>query len=268
VATAATVDVRGRLATSDKWFYVWMGGLCMLLPLGGFGGTYLAPTARGTFEEPTILHLHALLSFGWTSLFVVQSSLIAQRRVARHRTIGLAGISLATATFFTGVIVAIKAMDVGIAAGGGESARAFAIFPLTIIVMFAGLCAAGIANMTRPAHHKRLMLMATIQLMPPALIRLIGVAAGSQTMLGPRQFGVPPPSVSVGAGLAAGTVAGIASDLLIVGAMIYDWRTKGRPHRVYWIAGGIIVAVQVARIPMSSTGAWTGFTDVLSSLAR
>lgn len=266
MATAATVDVRGPLTTSDKWFYVWMGGLCMLLPLGGFGGTYLAPTARGTFEEPTILHLHALLSFGWTGLFVVQSSLIAQRRVARHRTIGLAGISLATATFFTGVIVAIKAMDVGIAAGGGESARAFAIVPLSIIATFAGLVAAAIANVKRPEYHKRLMLMATASIMPPAIGRLIGMAAGSQTMLGPRQFGVPPPSV--GAGLAAGTVVGIASDLLIVGAMIYDWRTKGRPHRVYWIAGGIIVAVQVARIPMSSTGAWTGFTDLLSSLAR
>lgn len=265
MATTATADVRSSLATKE-WFYVWIGGLCMVLPLGGFAGTYLVPIARGTFEEPMILHLHALLSFGWIGLFVLQSSLIARGRVVRHRAIGLAGISLATATFFTGVIVVIKAMNVGIASGGGESARAFAIMPLTIIAMFAGLCAAAIANIARPAYHKRLMLMATIQIMPPALNRLIGIAAGAQVLLGPRQFGVPPPSVNVGMG--AGTVGGVASDLLILAAMIYDWRTKGRPHRVYWIAGGIIVAIQMLRVPMSTTGAWTAFTQVLSSLTR
>ena len=264
MATTATTYVSSSRSTHE-WFYVWMSGLCMVLPLGGFFGTYLVPIARGSFEEPTILHLHALFSFAWIGLFVLQSWLIARGRVVRHQAIGLGGIALATATFFTGVIIAIEAMNAGIVAGNGQTARVVAIFPLTIIATFAGLVAAAIANVKRPEYHKRLMLMATLSIMPPSLARLIGMAV-TLTTLGPRQFGVAPPSVMVA--IAIGTVAGVAADLLIVMAMVYDWRKKGRPHRVYWIAGGIIVAVHVLRIPMSTTGAWTGFTEMLSSLAQ
>jgi hypothetical protein len=264
VATSATTYVPSSRMTRE-WFYVWMGGLCMVLPLGGFLGTYLVPVATGTFEEPTIVHLHAAFSFAWIGLFVLQSWLIARGRVVRHQAIGLGGIALATATVFTGAIIAIKAMNAGIGAGNGQSARAFAIVPLSIIATFAGLVAAAIANVKRPEFHKRLMLMATASIMPPAIARLIGMAA-TLTAGAPRQFGVAPPSVV--AAMAIGTVAGVAADLLIVTAMVYEWRTRGRPHRVYCIAGSIIIAVQVLRIPMSTTGAWTGFTEMLSSLAR
>src|SRR5215468_7022801 len=137
-------------------------------------------------------------------------------------------------------------MNTGIVAGHAPSARAFAIFPLTIIATFGGLVAAAIANVRRPEYHKRLMLLATVSIMPPAVARLIGMAA-TLTTGAPRQFGVAPPSVI--AAMAIGTVAGVAADLLIGAAMVYEWRTRGRPHRVYWIAGGIIIAVQVLRIP-------------------
>ena len=264
VATTMTPYVSSSRRSSE-WFYVWMGGICMVLPLGGFFGTYLVPVASGTFNEPSILHLHALFSFAWTGLFVTQGWLIARGRVVRHEAVGLAGIALATATFFTGVIIAIKAINAGIAAGNGEGARAFGIVSLTIMALFAGLFAAAIANIKRPDYHKRLMLMATVSIMPPALIRLIGMVA-TLSVRGPRQFGVGPRSVV--AGMVTGTVAGVAADLLIVAAMVYEWRTNGRPHRVYWIAGSVILAVQILRIPMSSTGVWAGFTQALSSLAR
>jgi hypothetical protein len=264
VATTATTYVPSSRSTFE-WFYVWMGGLCMVLPPGGFFGTYLVPIASGTFEEPPIVHLHALFSFAWIGLFVLQSWLIARGRVVRHRAIGLGGIALATATFFTGVIIAIKAMNAGIVAGNGQTARVVAIFPFTIIATFAGLVAAAIANVKRPEYHKRLMLMATLSIMPPALARIIGMAA-TLTTLAPRQFGVAPPSVV--AAIAIGTVAGVAADLLIVAAMVYEWRKRGRPHRVYWIASGIILAVHVLRIPMSTTEAWAGFTEMLSFLAH
>jgi len=264
VATSATTYVPTLRITRD-WFYVWMGALCMVLPMGGFLGTYLVPVATGTFEEPTILHLHALFSFAWVGLFVLQSWLIARGRVARHQAFGLGGIALATATFFTGVTIAIKAMNAGSVAGNAQNARAFAIVPLTVIGIFAGLVAAAIANIKRPEYHKRLMLMATFSIMPPAMGRLILMAA-TLTIGAPRQFGVGPPSVVLA--MAAGTVAGVAADLLIVAAMVYEWRKNGRPHRVYWIAGGAIIIVQVLRIPMSTTGAWADFAQILSSLAQ
>ena len=257
--TTAAVSVQSSRTVSN-WFYVWMGALCVLLPIGGFFGTYLVPLASGTFDEPSILHVHAVLAFAWTGLFVTQAWLIARGRVVRHEAVGLAGIALATATFSTGVIVAIKTMNVGIATGN-EGARAFAIVPITIIVTFAGLVAAAVANIKWPEYHKRLMLMATISIMPPAMGRLLGMAT-QQIAIGPRRLG------ATIAPVALGSVSAVAADLLIVGAMAYEWRTRGRVHRVYWIAGAAIVLIQLLRIPLSATGAWMRFTEVLSSLAQ
>jgi hypothetical protein len=59
----------------------------------------------------------------------------------------------------------------------------------------------------------------------------------------------------------------ILSDLLIVVAMIHDRRTTGRVHPVYWIAGGALLAVQVLRVPLSSTDAWVRVTHWLTALA-
>ena len=87
------------------------------MPLAGFFETYLVPVATGRFGEPAIVHLHALFAFGWVALFVLQGSLIARGRVVRHEAFGLAGIALATGMCFTGIIVASKAMSVGIDAG-------------------------------------------------------------------------------------------------------------------------------------------------------
>jgi hypothetical protein len=56
---------------------------------------------------------------------------------------------------------------------------------------------------------------------------------------------------------------GLIVDLLIVAAMIHDRRTIGRVHRVYWIAGAVVVAVQVLRVPFSSTHAWAQIVQAL-----
>jgi hypothetical protein len=48
---------------------------------------------------------------------------------------------------------------------------------------------------------------------------------------------------------------------LIVAAIVYDWRTRGRPHPAYWIAGGAWLAIQLLRIPFSKTPAWHAMAD-------
>jgi hypothetical protein len=57
-------------------------------------------------------------------------------------------------------------------------------------------------------------------------------------------------------------------DLLIVVGMIYDWRTRGRPHPAYLIGGGLLLAVELARIPLATTPAWLGFATYLAGFAK
>jgi hypothetical protein len=53
---------------------------------------------------------------------------------------------------------------------------------------------------------------------------------------------------------AAAPPAFVASILLLV-AIIFDWRMRGRPHRIYVIGGALHVALKVIQMPISATAA-------------
>jgi hypothetical protein len=126
------------------------------------------------------------------------------------------------------------------------------------MVLFAGFFIAAIANIQRPEAHKRLMLLATITLLQAAMARIFfvlitGGGPGLRPGLGP-----PPP-------LDIGLVPSLITELLIVAGLVYDWRTRGRPHPVWLIGAAITTAVILLRGPLSGTQGWLAFAD---SLAR
>ncbi len=247
--------------TEHKYFYVAMAAIMLATTIVAFFGSYIAPAAAGRPVGPTVIHLHALVGFTWIGLFFVQTLLVANGRTPNHQAMGLFGIAVATAMVFSGLMVATKNMSVGIAGGADDAARAFAIFPVTIVLLFIGFFAAAIANIGRPEVHKRLMLIATIMTMPPAAGRFLAVLFRDDAL--PRQIlGAPP------ATLAGGTAASLAADLFLIAAILYDWRTRGRPHPVYVIGLGVIVLIQAGRLPLSQTPFWRGVTDMLLSLGQ
>ncbi len=120
--------------------------------------------------------------------------------------------------------------------------------------LFGVFVVAAIAYVRRPEIHKRLMLLATITILPPAIARLfyavnVGMSAGLRPgIAGPRT-------------VESVLMTGLLADLLIVVAMAYDWRTRGRIHPAYLIGGGAIVAVQFLRAPLSTTQWWYSIAD-------
>jgi hypothetical protein len=56
----------------------------------------------------------------------------------------------------------------------------------------------------------------------------------------------------------------LIADVFILVGVIYDWRTRGRPHPAYLIGGATIVAAQVLRGPLSTTQWWSGIVDCLA----
>src|SRR6185437_9531096 len=75
----------------------------------------------------------------------------------------------------------------------------------------------------------------------------------------PGTQGPPPVFVAVPPGFVA--------DLLIVVAMIYDWRTRGRPHHVYVYGGLTLLADQLVTVPVSTTQTWMSIARFLEGLA-
>jgi hypothetical protein len=57
------------------------------------------------------------------------------------------------------------------------------------------------------------------------------------------------------------------SYLLIVAAMIYDWRTRGKVHTVYLIAFPILLMIAYLVIPISETAGWHAFARDYVALA-
>lgn len=49
--------------------------------------------------------------------------------------------------------------------------------------------------------------------------------------------------------------------------LVYDWRTRGRPHPVYLVALPILMFLAWAVIPVSETAAWHGFARNYLQLA-
>ena len=222
----ATVAQPAR--TSAQRFYVYMGVTFVAIAFGGFAPTFWMPLASGTFTADPVIHLHGLLYSAWTLFFLWQAVLVARGRRRDHRSWGLAGISLATAMVFSGVIAAINSMNLADAAGLGDAGRRFSIVSLTAALLFGCSVTAAISTVHKSEAHKRWMVLATVPLMQAPVGRLLRPIFASD-VLGP-----PPVLVTIPAALLV--------DLLIVAALLYDGRTRGRPHPVYVVGGGLIVA--------------------------
>ena len=252
---AATTSATAPSARSDaQWFYVWMAGICVLIAFGGFIPTYWARLAAGTFKGAPILHIHGLLFFAWTLFFLAQTAFVASGRTPKHRNWGMFGISLATAMGITVVLAAINSIKAAETIGMGDEARRFTIVSLSGLALFAAFIGLAIANVGRADLHKRFMLLAMVPLMHAAMARVFMVAFAPAGAKGP-----PPVFVAV--------PPGIFVDLLIVAAIIHDWRTRGRPHRVYVIGGAIIVCVQLLSVPLSTSPTWMAIAKWVQSLA-
>ena len=240
-------------------FYVWMAAVCAVVAFGAFLPTYWLQLAGGTFVGGPLVHLHAAVFTAWTLLFLSQTWLAANGGLRHHRDWGLVGVSLATALVLIGSATAIQSGS-GRAAIYGDAALAFMIVPLTAIALFAGFFTAAVANLRRPEVHKRLMLLATISLLNAAVARIFfvlktGGGAGLRPGLGP-----PTP-------MTATIAPALLMDLLVLAAILYDWRARGRPHPAYLAGAAIFLAVQLLRIPLSQTTQWLAFAKGLTAFA-
>ena len=142
-------------------------------------------------------------------------------------------------------------------AGYGDRARAFHIAAMSIIALFAAFVAAAIVCVRRPEVHKRLMVLATAVMLSPAIARVFfalsaGIGPGLRPGLG------PPRTVE---GILAPT---LIADALVLAGMAHDMRTRGRPHATYLVGGAILIAVQLLRIPASTTSWWYAVADFMA----
>jgi hypothetical protein len=247
--------VRASAASDTRYFYFHMALACTAVAFLGFAPTYWLPLASGSFSSTPVVHFHGMLFFAWTLYFAFQTWLAASGRIARHRTMGMIGVSLATAMTIFGFLVAVNAMKRSAAIGQTDAGIAFVIVPLSGILFFAVVFILAVAATRQPETHKRLMLLAGISLLDAAVARWFLTFLAPPGPLGP-----PPVEVTIAPAFVA--------YLLLVVAIVFDWRTRGRPHPVYIYGGAALIAVKLLNWPISATAAWHSFAGGILALAQ
>jgi hypothetical protein len=250
---AAVMDAT-RVGVERSHFYVWMAGVFVLVAFGGFTPTYWAKIATGTFHSAPIYHIHGILLFSWTCFFFVQTALVAAGRTLDHRAWGLAGISLFSVMMCSILVTELTSLKRDEAIGMGDAARHFAAVSLFAWPLCVGLFTLAIVNIRRSEVHKRFMLLLMVGLMTPAIARVFLTFFAPPGAVGP-----PPAFVSLPPALAA--------DLLLIVALMRDWRALGRPHPVYVYGGIVLVAQQILTVPLAASGAWMHIAAAFERLA-
>ncbi len=255
------MGVRSGVHSRTRYFYFYMALSCAAVAFIGFAPTYWVPLASGKFKGDPIMHIHGLLFFAWTLYFVFQTWLAASGKIARHRTIGLIGVSFATAMTIFGTLVAISLMKTAASHGFADQGIAFAAVPLTGIAFFAIVFIWAIVAVRQPEVHKRLMLLAAVSVLDAAVARWFLTFLAPPSAPGLQgDAGLPPIEVTIAPAMVA--------YLLLVVAMIYDWRTRGRPHSVYVLGTVVLVLLKFLNVPLSATPAWHAFAGGLLALAQ
>lgn len=225
--------------------------LCLAIGLGGFAPSYWLRLPRAEFDFAALVHLHAIVFTAWLCLVCLQAWLVRKRQLSRHRAFGLVGISLATMMLALGLALANAALNQRLAAGDGDTARAFLIVSFSQVLLFFGLFVAAIANIQRPDWHKRLIIAATLAALGAAIQRILILLRTGE----PRAMDVPAPPVFVS------LYPGLVVCGILVTIILWEWRSRTRPHPAWLIALLATFTTIVLRIPVSRSDAWLGFAQ-------
>lgn len=236
MATRAKPSVRWR---NDRIFFSGMALVMLLLVFIGFSQTFYLSRWTGAPSLTPILYFHGLLFSGWIVFQAVQPGLVAARKAHIHRKTGWFGAALAAAVLATGIAVAVMALRRGHAPFG--SAESFFAVPMADMASFTIFVAAGIAKRRDSDAHKRLMLLATMSMLPAALARFPGIG-----------FLEGPPLLVL-----------LTGPILIAAGIGYDKISRGRIHRVWLWGGGAFLLMQAAKIPVGQTELWQSFARSL-----
>lgn len=225
---------------ADQWIYVFMAGLFVLTAIFSFYPTstgLIAAVAAGERPPPPfILHVHAAAMASWLILLLAQTLLMASRRRLLHQRLGLASFLLAPVMLVA--MIGVQAWPAGLAATLppevlSQIKQTFSnrlLINAGAILFFPVFYLWAILTRGKDSEtHKRMMILATLVLMSPAIGRLVSVS-----------------SLLPDFGLRGTDARHLYELLLLLPALIYDGIKRGALHRAYLIGLGLIIPYMIA----------------------
>lgn len=236
-----------RPATSrgvDHKFFAGMAGVILASVFLGFAHTYyLAGVFQAKLPSP-IIHAHAVIFSSWILFLILQIALVSTGRVRWHRSLGMFGAVLALAMVVFGFLAATQSFARGFSPpGSGIPPATFYAIPFFEIVTFLVLFVAGFFMRFDAAAHKRLMLIATFELLGPAIGRWPLAIVHKM-----------PPLVS------------LIIVVFLLCVVAFDLWTRRKIHSVTLKAGSSVIVSQLLMVPVGQSALWHRFAGSILRL--
>jgi hypothetical protein len=245
MAEALATSAVGR--SSRLSFFFWITVVMAAFVFSGFALTYLQPMAAGTLGPlPPAIHVHGVFYFSWMILLIVQSLLINVRNVPLHRSVGTFGIVIATSLLLSGALITILFAR---SVRANPPADYYYLMYLSVVALisFGALFCLAIRNTRKPDTHRRLMLFATINLLPPGINRLY--------------------IVSLGLSEAPLLATFLTMDAFALALLIHEWRSTRRISGTSWVGLAFVLVPQLLCVPIATSAAFSSLTGMLADLA-
>jgi FtsH-binding integral membrane protein len=227
----------------DNYFFTGMAVLMAVTVFAGFAPSYYLAGMFHALLPSLVIHLHGAIFTAWILLLIAQTSLVSAGRVDIHRKLGIAGMFWACLMVVIGVLAATDSLVR--ADRPGRDPLFFYIIPLSDMLVFAPLIFLAYRARRDSATHKRLILVATIDLMIAAIAR------------------IPVSFVHRNA-----AHAGMVSCAFLLVLVAYDLWSTHKVHRATLWASAFMVFVYAIRIPIGRSGTWHAFAGWVQALAR
>lgn len=206
----------------SRYFYFSMSLVMTGLVVWGFSHTVGPNLFHAKPAKPLLLWMHGAAFSTWMVLFIAQSGLVRIRKVSIHRTLGWFGAALAATMFALGLAVAVYLSRWDIVVLHQPDVPQFLSIPFFDMAVFGTCMALAILLRKKPDFHRRLVFLATCELMDAGIGRF--------------DFWFNHNIFYIGV------------DLFIIAGMIRDQIVDGRVHKVYLYALPVMIVGQTVTV--------------------
>ena len=143
----------------------------------GFSKTFFLRNDYSDQDLPLLHSIHGISWSAWFLVFLLQVFLIITRKTSLHKKIGWTGLFIASVVTLFSFIVIFNDNE-------AQQSKGFLLMQLLTGSMYMGFVIGGILWRKKPVYHSRLMILACIPPLLPALSRIdLGVGMASPITL-------------------------------------------------------------------------------------